>query len=206
MIDLHDIKRKISLIFARHRAKSLARCLCAVSRLHHLALIHRIYAPLNGPACRRLKPTFATGNPDLRHHPRQAGALTPQVISAEMFIDDGLDFTGYDRCARASAALVRCQGAGSPTILGEPPYPAPDCRPADPELPNRIADAAFQTAFASELCLNKRTQDRRPARSLNAFRSGLVPFPLHRSQLYAPVNSVSRLEANISDLEAKYQV
>ena len=177
MIDLHDIKRKISLIFARHRSKSLARSLCALSRLHDFALIHRIYAPLNGPAYRRLKPTFATGNPDLRHHTRQAGALTPQVISAEMFIDDGLDFTGYDRCACASAALLRCQGAGSPTILGEPPYPAPDCRPADPELPNRIADAAFQTAFASEICLNKRTRDRRPARGFSTACTRLAPLP-----------------------------
>ena len=123
-----------------------------------------------------------------------------------MFIDNGLAATGYDCCACASAALLRCQGAGSPTILGEPPYPAPDCRPADPELPNRIADAAFQTAFASELCLNKRTQDRRPARSLNAFRSGLVPFPLHRSQPRAPVNPVSFLGAKLSDLKTKSQV
>ena len=58
-----------------------------------------------------------------------------------MFLYDGLDFTGYDRCARASAALVRCQGAGSPTILYEPPYPAPNGRPADTEFPNCIADA-----------------------------------------------------------------
>ena len=53
MVDQNNMARKISLIFARHGAKSLAGCLCAVLRLHDLALIHRIYTPLDGPACRR---------------------------------------------------------------------------------------------------------------------------------------------------------
>jgi len=73
------------------------------------------------------------------------------------------------------------------------PYPTPDRHSTDTELPNRIANAGFQTACARKICLNKRTQDGNPPQRFDASRLCQVPFHFHHSQPYAPVSSVSLL-------------
>jgi hypothetical protein len=73
------------------------------------------------------------------------------------------------------------------------PYPTSDRRSTDTELPNRIANAGFQTACARKICLNKRTQDGNPPQRFDASRLCQVPFHFHHSQPYAPVSSVSLL-------------
>ena len=118
-----------------------------------------------------------------------------------MFIEDGFNFTGCNRCRSASAAFVRCQDAGSPTILGESPYPAPKGRPADasPQMASRIPPSSLLVSARGALTSLRRTT---ALRGFNAFRRGSAPFPRHRRQIYSPANSVSYLEAKVSDLAA----
>ena len=81
-----------------------------------------------------------------------------------MLFDHRFDLAGYQSCTSRAAPFPRSQGAGAPTLLRQPLYPTPDCSPADTELANGIIDAAFQTVSTFEKDLNKRAQNRRPAR------------------------------------------
>ena len=64
----------------------------------------------------------------------------------KVLIDDGLNLAGYDRYACTATALLRYQRTGPPAFCSKSPYPTPDRRPADAEFPNRVPNAAFQTA------------------------------------------------------------
>jgi hypothetical protein len=105
-----------------------------------------------------------------------------------------------------SAPFPRYQSAGAPTLFGQTLYPAPDSRPADTKLPNSIIDATFQTASSFEICMNKRTQNGRPARLLSTSGNGVFAIIIHQYLPYEAANPVSGLRAKISELKAKSHI
>jgi hypothetical protein len=123
-----------------------------------------------------------------------------------MLFDHRFYLTGYQSRTSRAAPFSRSQSAGTPTLLGQPLYPSPDCRSAYTEFPNGIIDATFQTASTFEICLDKRTQHGRPAHLFRTNGNGAFAIFVHRYLPHTPVNPISGLRAKISELKAKSHI
>ena len=101
-----------------------------LARFHDFTRIDRIETALNCPTRRLLKPLLRASTPDFSNHARQAGTLSPQVVSAEMIFDDGFDLVGHHGGSRWTATLSRNNRTGSAASFGKPLNPPPDRRTA----------------------------------------------------------------------------
>jgi hypothetical protein len=123
-----------------------------------------------------------------------------------MFFDHRFHLAGYQGCTSRAAPFPRYQSAGAPTLFGQTLYPAPDSRPADTKLPNGVIDATFQTASSFEVCLNKRTQNGRPARLLSTSGNGVFAIIIHQYLPHEAANPVSGLRVKVSELKTKSHI
>jgi hypothetical protein len=123
-----------------------------------------------------------------------------------VLFDHRFDLARYQGRTGWTTPFPRSKGTGASTIFDQPLYPTPDRRPADTKLPNGVIDATFQTASTFQICLDKRTQHRGPARLLSTNGNGVFAIIIHRYLPHTPVNPVSGLRAKISELKVKSHI